>query len=130
MIGTLRAHAAPGDAVLFGGARCGLIATAFQEEFQGRPDLGAARSAAEAAALDSLPADPALLRQRLARAPRVWHITCTHLSAGAGREGARTAESQDRALAGAGFTPAYHRTVRGITLTLEHRTTPAVASTG
>ncbi len=56
VISTLRAHEAPGDAVLFSGARCGLIATAFREEFQGRPDLGAARSAAGAAAPDSSPA--------------------------------------------------------------------------
>ncbi|MFI9230028.1 hypothetical protein [Streptomyces rimosus] len=40
VIRTLRIHDAPGDAVLFSGARCGLIATAFKEAFTARPDLG------------------------------------------------------------------------------------------
>ncbi|WP_372408063.1 hypothetical protein [Streptomyces luteireticuli] len=120
---TLRIHDAPGDAVLFSGARCGLIATAFKESFTGRPDLGRARTAAELGALDDLPADPALLQQRLAHTPRVWRIDCNHLSGGAREAAARTAASQEQALARAGFSPVYRHSVRGVDITLEERTT-------
>ncbi|GAA2916653.1 hypothetical protein GCM10020221_10760 [Streptomyces thioluteus] len=123
---TLRIHDAPGDAVLFSGARCGLIATAFKEAFTGRPDLGRADTAAGLGALDNLPADPALLQQRLAHTSRVWRITCTHVSAGARQDVARTTASQERALARAGFSPAYHHSARGVDITLEERPTAEV----
>ncbi|WP_244409556.1 glycosyltransferase family 39 protein [Streptomyces albofaciens] len=100
VIRTLRIHDAPGDAVLFSGARCGLIATAFKEAFTGRSDLGRARTAATLGALDHLPADPALLRQRLTHTPRVWHITCTHLSSTARQAATRTTAVQKQALRG------------------------------
>ncbi|MGW2166852.1 glycosyltransferase family 39 protein [Streptomyces nondiastaticus] len=118
---TLRIHDAPGDAVLFSGARCGLIATAFKESFTGRPDLGRARTAAELGALDNLPADPADLQQRLAHTSRVWRIDCNHLSAGARQAAARTAAAQEQVLRRAGFSPAYHRSVSGVDITLEQR---------
>lgn len=118
VIRTLRIHDAPGDAVLFSGARCGLIATAFKEAFTGRPDLGTARTAAGLGALDNLPADPALLQQRLADAPRVWHITCNHLSSGARQSATRTAVSQEQALTRVGLSPAYHHSARGVDITL------------
>ncbi|MEU2790399.1 hypothetical protein [Streptomyces sp. NPDC007100] len=121
VIRTLRVHDAPGDAVLFSGARCGLIATAFKEAFTGRPDLGAARTAAALGALDNLPAGPALLDQRLARTPRVWHISCNHLSSGARQAAARTVASREEALARAGFSPAYHHSAPGVDITLEER---------
>ncbi|MEV5593679.1 hypothetical protein [Streptomyces sp. NPDC052496] len=124
VIRTLRIHDAPGDAVLFTGARCGLIATAFKEAFTGRPDLGRAQTAAELGALDNLPTDPDRLRQRLTRTPRVWHITCNHLSAGARQAATRTAASQQQALAQAGFTPSYHHEAPGVDITLEQRTAP------
>ncbi|WP_234440706.1 hypothetical protein [Streptomyces rimosus] len=121
VIRTLRIHDAPGDAVLFTGARCGLIATAFKEAFTGRSDLGLARTAAATGALDNLPADPALLQQRLTRTPRVWHITCNHLSAGARQAAVRTAAAQKQALTRAGFSPTYHHSAPGVDITLEQR---------
>ncbi|MFD7664473.1 hypothetical protein [Streptomyces sp. NPDC059788] len=121
VIRTLRIHDAPGDAVLFSGARCGLIASAFKEAFTGRADLGTARTAAAAGALDNLPADPALLQQRLAHTPRVWHITCNHLSSGARQAAARTAASQEAALDRAGFSPVLHHSAPGVDITLEQR---------
>ncbi|MFI0738546.1 hypothetical protein ACH4PU_10685 [Streptomyces sp. NPDC021100] len=121
VIRTLRIHDAPGDAVLFSGARCGLIATAFKEAFTNRPDLGRARTAAGLGALDNLPADPALLRDRLDRTSRVWHVTCTHLSSGAREAAARTTEAQERVLSRAGFSPAFHHSARGVDITLEQR---------
>ncbi|MFE2284520.1 hypothetical protein ACFXDJ_10130 [Streptomyces sp. NPDC059443] len=124
VISTLRVHDAPGDAVLFSGARCGLIATAFKEAFTGHPDLGTARTAAGAAALDNLPADQALLERRLAQTPRVWRITCNHLSDGARRAAARTTASQEQALTRAGFSPAFHHSARGVDITLEERRAP------
>ncbi|MFF7688933.1 hypothetical protein ACFZB6_22630 [Streptomyces syringium] len=123
VIRTLRIHDAPGDAVLFSGARCGLIATAFKEAFTGRPDLGTARTAAGFGALDNLPADPDLLQRRLAHTPRVWHITCNHLSSGARQAAARATASQERALARAGFSPVSHHSARGVDITLEQRPT-------
>ncbi|MFI9237104.1 hypothetical protein [Streptomyces sp. NPDC053079] len=123
MIRTLRIHDAPGDAVLFSGARCGLIATAFKEAFTGRPDLGTHRPAAGLGALDHLPADPDLLQRRLTHTSRVWHITCTHLSSGARQAAARTAAFQEQALAHAGFSPAYHHSARGVDITLDQRRT-------
>ncbi|MFF7728640.1 hypothetical protein [Streptomyces sp. NPDC008001] len=125
LIRTLRIHDAPGDAVLFSGARCGLIATAFKEAFMHRPDLGKARTAAAVGALDNLPAGPGLLEQRLTRTNRVWHITCNHLSGGARQAAARTAAAQERALTRAGFSPAYHQSARGVDITLVQR--PATA---
>ncbi|WP_424886896.1 glycosyltransferase family 39 protein [Streptomyces sp. XH2] len=121
VIRTLRIHDAPGDAVLFNGARCGLIATAFKEAFTGRPALGRAQTAAELGSLDNLPADPAVLQQRLTRTSRVWHITCNHLSAGARQAAARTAAAQEQALIRAGFSPAFHHSARGVDITLEQR---------
>ncbi|PAU44215.1 hypothetical protein CK936_36115 [Streptomyces albireticuli] len=121
VIRTLRIHDAPGGAVLFSGARCGLIATAFKEAFTGRPDLGAARTAAGIGALDNLPADPDLLQQRLAGTSRVWHVTCNHLSSGARQAATRTAASQEEALTRAGFSPAYRHRARGVDITLEQR---------
>lgn len=123
VIRTLRIHDAPGDAVLFSGARCGLIATAFKEAFTGRPDLGTARTAAGFGALDNLPADPDLLQRRLAHTPRVWHITCNHLSSGARQAATRATASQERALARAGFSPVSHHSARGVDITLEQRPT-------
>ncbi|MEU1816834.1 glycosyltransferase family 39 protein [Streptomyces roseifaciens] len=123
VIRTLRIHDAPGDAVLFSGARCGLIATAFKEAFTGRPDLGTAQTAAGLGALDNLPAEPALLEQRLAHTSRVWHITCNHLSSGAREAAARAAASQEQALTRAGFSPAFHHSARGVDITLEQRPT-------
>ncbi|OKI06214.1 hypothetical protein A6A06_37565 [Streptomyces sp. CB02923] len=123
VIRTLRIHDAPGDAVLFSGARCGLIATAFKEAFTGRPDLGTAQTAATLGALDNLPTDPARLQQRLAHAPRVWHITCNHLSSGARQAATRTAASQEQALTRAGFAPAFHHSAHGVDITLEQRAT-------
>ncbi|MGI5336916.1 glycosyltransferase family 39 protein [Streptomyces sp. CA-181903] len=111
----------PGDAVLFSGARCGLIGTAFKEAFANRPDLSRARTAAGLGTLDNLPADPALLEQRLSRANRVWRFTCTHLSPGAREAAARTAAVQERILDRAGFSPIYHYSARGVDITLEQR---------
>ncbi|MGW6878076.1 glycosyltransferase family 39 protein [Streptomyces xanthophaeus] len=121
VIGTLRTLDVPGDAVLFSGARCGLMATAFEEAFTGHPDLGTDRTAAELAALDGLPADPAVLQRRLDHTPRVWHITCNHLSADALRAAAHTTAVQERTLARAGFTPVYRHSARGVDITLEER---------
>lgn len=123
MIRTLRIHDAPGDAVLFSGARCDLIASAFKEAFMNRPDLGKGRTAAGLGALDNLPADPVLLQQRLTRTSRVWHITCNHLSGEARQAAVRTAAAQEQALARAGFSPAYHHSARGVDVTLEQRAT-------
>ncbi|MBZ4321330.1 hypothetical protein [Streptomyces huiliensis] len=122
VIRTLRIHDAPGDAVLFSGARCGLIATAFKEAFMHRPDLGRDRTAAGVGALDNLPADPGLLRERLDGTSRVWHITCGHLSSGAREAAARTAAAQERVLDRAGFSPAYRHRARGVEITLVRRT--------
>ncbi|GHF56665.1 hypothetical protein GCM10010218_42510 [Streptomyces mashuensis] len=121
VIRTLRIHDAPGDAVIFSGARCGLMATAFKEAFMHRPDLGRARTAAGLGALDNLPAGPAVLERRLTHAHRVWHITCTHLSGGAREAAARTAAAQEEALGRSGFTPAYRHRARGVDITLEQR---------
>ncbi|EME96718.1 hypothetical protein H340_30051 [Streptomyces mobaraensis NBRC 13819 = DSM 40847] len=132
VIRTLRIHDAPGDAVLFSGARCGLLATAFKEAFTNRPDLGRAETAAGLGALDNLPADPALLRERLDGTLRVWHITCTHLSSGAREAAARTTEAQERVLSEAGFSPALHHSARGVDITLEQRPggSPSVRAVG
>ncbi|MEU7189299.1 hypothetical protein [Streptomyces sp. NPDC045369] len=46
MIRSLSTRSSPDDAVLFNGARRGLIATAFKEVFTNRPDVGRARAAA------------------------------------------------------------------------------------
>ncbi|MFK8847563.1 hypothetical protein [Streptomyces sp. Ac-502] len=130
MISSLSTRAAPGDAVLFNGARCGLIATAFEEAFTNRPDVGRAQTAAATGALDNLPADPALLQQRLNHASRVWHIDCTHLSGGARQAAARTAAAQQQALTRAGFAPVYHQRARGVDIIIEQRPTnrqPAAA---
>ncbi|RSO10857.1 hypothetical protein DMH18_12010 [Streptomyces sp. WAC 06783] len=121
VIRTLRIHDAPGDAVLFSGARCGLIATAFKEAFTARPDLGTDRTAATLGTLDHLPATPALLQQRLTHTPRVWHITCNHLSANARQAATRTAAAQKQALVRGGFLPAFHRSAPGVDITLEQR---------
>lgn len=117
----LHAHEAPGDTVLFSGARCGLIPTAYREAFAWRPDLGRSMTAAEAGELDNPPADPAALARRLEGAPRVWHVACTHLSAGARPAAERAAAAQERAMRAAGLRPARHFTVRGIEITLETR---------
>ncbi|AEW99874.1 glycosyltransferase family 39 protein [Streptantibioticus cattleyicolor] len=132
VISSLSTRDAPGDAVLFAGARCGLMATAFKEAFTNRPDVGRARTAAASGALDNLPADPALLQQRLSHTSRVWHVSCTHLSPGARQAAARTAAAQKQALIRAGFTPAYHHSARGVDITIEQRPTstqPAAAAT-
>ncbi|GGX73395.1 glycosyltransferase family 39 protein [Streptomyces hiroshimensis] len=121
VITTLRSRAVPGDAILFSGARCDLIATTHPEIFARLPDLGTARTAAERGTLNNLPADSTLLNQRLARAPRVWHITCRHLSPGAYRTGDRTTVAQEYALTRTGHTPAYHRSTRGLDITLYQR---------
>lgn len=121
VIRTLRIHEAPGDAILFSGARCGLIATAFKEAFTGHPDLGTDRTAAGLGALDNLPADPALLQQRLAHTTRVWHISCTHLSAAAREAADRTAAAQEQTLAHAGFTPVDHYRANGVDIELDER---------
>lgn len=123
VISSLSTRSAPGYAVLFNGARCGLIATAFEEAFTNRPDVGRARTAAALGALDNLPADPALLQQRLSHTSRVWHVSCTHLSAGAHQSAARTAAAQKQALTRAGFTPAHHHSARGVDSTIEQRPT-------
>ncbi|MFC5720097.1 hypothetical protein ACFP1Z_07935 [Streptomyces gamaensis] len=123
VIRTLSIHDAPGDAVIFSGARCGLIASAFKEAFMNRPDLGRGQTAATLGALDNLPADPALLQQRLARTSRVWRVDCNYLSGGARQAAARTAEAQEEALTRAGFSPACHHSARGIDVTLEQRPT-------
>ncbi|MFH8407083.1 hypothetical protein ACH4FX_20140 [Streptomyces sp. NPDC018019] len=123
VISSLSTRSAPGDAVLFNGARCGLIATAFKEAFTNRPDVGRVRTAAASGALDNLPADPALLQQRLSHTSRVWHVSCTHLSAGARQAADRTAAAQKQALTRAGFTPAYHHSARGVDITIEQRPT-------
>ncbi|MFD5149133.1 hypothetical protein [Streptomyces sp. NPDC058401] len=117
----LRAHDAPGDTVLFSGARCGLISTAYQEAFARRTDLGRSGTAAAAAALDNPPADPATLAHRLERAPRVWHVMCTHLSAAARTTAERIAAAQEQALWAAGLHPRRHFTIRGIEIILETR---------
>ncbi|MFK8850043.1 hypothetical protein [Streptomyces sp. Ac-502] len=114
VITTLRSRAASGDGVLFSGGRCGLIASAYPEDFARLRDLGTAESAAERGTLDELPADPAPLRRRLAGASRVWHISCEHLSSEARGEGARTAASQRQALTRAGLAAAYRRSAHGL----------------
>ncbi|MER7340936.1 hypothetical protein ABT403_24225 [Streptomyces sp. NPDC000075] len=86
-----------------------------------RPDLGKGQAAATLGALDDLPADPALLRQRLAHTSRVWRVACTHLSGGARQATARTTAAQEEALSRTGFSPAYHRAIRGVDITLEQR---------
>ncbi|MFI7383072.1 hypothetical protein [Streptomyces sp. NPDC049813] len=122
VIATVRERAVPGDGVLFSGGRCGLMASAYPEAFAGLEDLGTTRSAAEHGTLDAVAVDEALLRRRLTDAPRVWHIDCRYLSADARRAGARTAAVQKRALAGAGgLSPAFHRAVRGVEITLYRR---------
>ncbi|RKN65921.1 hypothetical protein D7231_24220 [Streptomyces klenkii] len=125
VITTLQNRAAPGDGVLFSGGRCHLIASAYPEVFAHLPDLGTTESAAERGTLDNQPADPALLHQRLARTPRVWRITCRHLSTGARPAAARRAESQEQALTRAGLSPAYHHSARGLEITLYQRRPPA-----
>ncbi|WP_205519069.1 hypothetical protein [Streptomyces olivoreticuli] len=121
MLTTLRSHAAPGDGVLFSGGRCDLIPSAYPEVFAHLPDLGTTETAAERGTLDNQPADPALLHQRLAHAPRVWHITCRHLSTGSRQTAARTAASQEHTLTRAGLSPAYHHTARDLEITLYQR---------
>ncbi|MEU5130293.1 glycosyltransferase family 39 protein [Streptomyces mobaraensis] len=81
---------------------------------------------------DDLPADPALLRERLDGTLRVWHITCTHLSSGAREAAARTTEAQERLLSEAGFSPALHHSARGVDITLEQRPggSPSVRAVG
>ncbi|MFI0915515.1 hypothetical protein [Streptomyces abikoensis] len=123
VIRTLRVHDAPGDAVLFSGARCGLIATAFKEAFANRPDLGRAQTAAVLGDLNHLPADPDLLQQRLAHTSRVWRVNCNHLSSAARQAAARATAAQEEALIHAGFSPVYHHSVRGMDITLEQRST-------
>ncbi|MEU1334974.1 hypothetical protein [Streptomyces sp. NPDC005865] len=119
----LHAHGAPEDTVLFTGARCGLISTAYHEAFAGRTDLGRSRTAAEANGLDDLPAPSDTLAHRLAHSPRVWHIACTHLSADAGPAAERAA-AQEQRIRAAGLRPFRHFKVRGIELTLEIRPGP------
>ncbi|MGB8940604.1 MAG: glycosyltransferase family 39 protein [Streptomyces sp.] len=118
---TLQSHAAPGDTVLFSGGRCDLMATAYPGTFAHLPDLGTAETAAERGTVNNLPADGALLHRRLTNAPRVWHITCQHLSSGSRQDAARTEASQKRALTVAGLSPASHRNVRGVEITLYRR---------
>lgn len=117
----LRVHGSPGDTVLFSGARCGLISTAYQEAFTRRADLGRSRTAAAADALDNARTDPATLAQRLERAPRVWHVMCTHLSPAARPAADRAAAAQEQAIRAAGLRPSRHFTIRGIEITLETR---------
>ncbi|WP_328667216.1 hypothetical protein OG905_09055 [Streptomyces sp. NBC_00322] len=124
VITTLQSRAAPGDGVLFSGGRCGLIASAYPEVFAQLPDLGTDETAAERGTLDNRPAHRALLHGRLARAPRVWHITCWHLSSGARQAGARRTASQEQALTRAGLSPAYHHSARGLDITLYQRRPP------
>ncbi|WP_344117489.1 hypothetical protein [Streptomyces blastmyceticus] len=118
---TLQGRAASGDGVLFSGGRCDLIPSAYPEDFAHLPDLGTTRTAAERGTLDNQPADQALLDQRLARAPRVWHITCRHISSGSRQAAARTAASQEQALTRAGLSPGYHRSARDLEITLCQR---------
>lgn len=121
VVSILRVHGAPGDTVLFTGARCGLISTAYQEAFTRRTDLGRSGTAAAADALDNPPTDPATLAHRLERAPRVWHVMCTSLSAAARTAAEETAAAQERAMRAAGLHPGRHFTIRGIEITLEIR---------
>ncbi|WP_190108027.1 hypothetical protein [Streptomyces cinnamoneus] len=58
-----------------------------------------------------------------AHTPRVWHITCNHLSSGAREAATRTAASQEEALIRAGFSPAFHHSARGVDIALEQRPT-------
>ncbi|WP_199545977.1 hypothetical protein [Streptomyces sp. N35] len=117
----LHDHGAPGDTVVFTGARCGLIPTAFQNTVADFPDIGRSRSAAQTDALDNEPSDAATLAHRLERAPRVWHVTCTHLSTGAARAAARADAAAEQGMRAAGFRPSRHFRIRGIELTLETR---------
>ncbi len=117
----LRAHGAPGDTVLFSGARCGLISTAYKEAFTRRPDLGRSRTAAESDTLDNPSTDPATLARRLEQAHRVWHVECTHLSPTAGAAADQATADQDRALRTAGLHPSRKFRIRGITMVLETR---------
>ncbi|CAM5673820.1 hypothetical protein SAVIM338S_07108 [Streptomyces avidinii] len=119
----LRVHDAPGDAVVFSGPRCGLIATAHQEAFARRTDLGLSHTAAETGELDNQPTDPATLAHRLEHASRVWHVMCTHLSSGARPAAERAAATQEQAMRTAGLRPSRHFEFRGIEITLETRTT-------
>ncbi|MGW1871209.1 hypothetical protein ACWCPS_37435 [Streptomyces mauvecolor] len=121
VITTLRSHATPGDGVLFSGGRCDLIASTHPDVFAHLPDLSTTETAAERGSLDNLPADRELLSQRLARAPRVWQITCQHLSSGARQDSARTVAAQQQTLAHAGLAPVYHRSARGLEITLYQR---------
>ncbi|MBC9713780.1 hypothetical protein H9Y04_14510 [Streptomyces sp. TRM66268-LWL] len=117
----LHDHGAPGDAVVFTGARCGLISTAYEEAFAGLPDAGRARTAAETDALDDEPVPPAVLARRLERASRVWHVACTHVSEAA-RPAAERADAQtEQEIRAAGLKPSRHFRTRGIELTLETR---------
>ncbi|MEU1820244.1 hypothetical protein ABZ543_34455 [Streptomyces roseifaciens] len=118
---TLQSRAAPGDGVLFSGGRCDLIPYAYPEVFARLPDLGTAQAAAERGTLDNQPADQDLLHQRLAHAPRVWHITCRHISSGSRQAAARTAASQEHALTRAGLSPTHHRSARDLEITLYQR---------
>ncbi|WP_329447766.1 hypothetical protein OG906_33410 [Streptomyces sp. NBC_01426] len=117
----LRVHGEPGDTVLFSGARCGLISTAYREAFAWRADLGRSHTAAEAGELDNQPADPATLTHRLQDAPRVWHVTCTHLSSAARPAAEQAATAQEQAMRSAGLQPSRHFNIRGIEITLETR---------
>ncbi|MFC7303218.1 glycosyltransferase family 39 protein [Streptomyces monticola] len=121
VITTLQDRAVPGDGFLFSGGRCGLIASAHPEVFAPLQDVGTTRTAAERGTLDNQSADKAPLRRRLTQAPRVWHITCQHLSSGARQAGARTAASQKQALTRAGLSLAYYRNVHGLKITLYQR---------
>ncbi|MFI1801268.1 hypothetical protein ACH427_28535 [Streptomyces sp. NPDC020379] len=117
----LRVHGAPGDTVVFTGARCGLISTAYQETFAWRPDLSRTRTAAEAGALDNQPSDLTTLSHRLERAPRVWQVACTHLSAAAGPAAERAGAVQEQEMRAAGLRPSQHFRIRGIEMTLATR---------
>lgn len=53
--------------------------------------------------------------------PRIWQISCLHLSSGASRFAALTSASQQQALTRAGLSPAYHHEARGLEITLYRR---------
>ncbi|MER7173228.1 glycosyltransferase family 39 protein [Streptomyces mesophilus] len=117
----LRAHGASGDAVVFTGARCGLISTAYQEAFAGVTDIGRSRTAAETDALDDEAADPVTLARRLEGASRVWLVTCTHLSTATARAAERADLATEQEVRFAGLRPYRRFRIRGLQLTLETR---------
>ncbi|MCX4825810.1 glycosyltransferase family 39 protein [Streptomyces sp. NBC_01142] len=107
------------DGVLFTGGGCPLIAAAYPQVFAPLNDLATVKTAAQMGTLANQPAPRTLLAQRLSHTPRVWHITCRHLSTGTRPAATQTAAAHESQLTLTGqLSPSYRRTVRGMDLTL------------